>query len=70
MGYIAREVVVGTVLPPIIPSLIKLVPVVLSLLGTTLAFLSYNTLSGFKMFLPKIKPQTVVNLFNPAIYTF
>lgn len=70
VGYITREIVVGTVLPPVIPSSIKLVPVVLSLLGATLAFLSYNTLNGFKVFLPKIKPQTVVNLFNPAIYTF
>nr|ADO51441.1 NADH dehydrogenase subunit 5 [Pseudocorticium jarrei] len=70
VGYMAREVVVGTILPPIIPSSIKLIPVVLSLLGATLAFLSYNTLSGFKVFLPKIRPQTVVNLFNPAIYTF
>ena len=39
---------VGIVLPPIIPSSIKLVPVVLSLLGATLAFLSYNTLGGLK----------------------
>ena len=42
MGYIAREVVVGTVLPPIIPSSIKLVPVVLSLLGAYYIIIIYR----------------------------
>lgn len=70
VGYLAREVVIGSVSPPVVPTIIKLIPTIFSLSGAILAFIGYNSLKTYRIFLPQINRETVSNVVGPVVYSF
>lgn len=41
-GYLGKEIILSNVISPIVSSMVKVIPLLLSLLGATLAFIIYN----------------------------
>jgi hypothetical protein len=69
VGYLAKEVVIGNVLP-VVPVIIKLIPTIFSLLGAILAFLGYNSFKTYRIFLPQINYGTMPNYVGSMVYSF
>nr|ADO51432.1 NADH dehydrogenase subunit 5 [Plakina trilopha] len=70
IGYLAREVVIGNVSPPVVPTIIKLIPTIFSLSGAILAFIGYNSLKTNRIILPQINRETMPNVVGPVVYSF
>lgn len=62
VGYLAKEVALSNVIPPVVSNYIKRTPLLLSLSGALLAFVVYDFLvaARFK------KGQSVYTFFNSA----
>lgn len=70
VGYLAKEVVIGSVSPPVVPTIVKLIPTIFSLLGAFMALIGYYSLKTYRIFLPQINRETVTILFSPVVYSF
>ena len=47
MGYLAKEVALSNVIPPVVSNYIKMTPLLLSLSGALLAFVVYDFLVAY-----------------------
>ena len=68
VGYMGKEAIISSVIPPIVSNLVKVVPLILSMLGALLAFLGYNgnlKLVNNRIDLMKVR-QKVYTFFNSA----
>ena len=65
VGYLAKEIVLSTIIPPIVSNIVKLIPLFFSLFGAIFAFLVYNSSIASKIW----NPYYDQNLYH-KIYTF
>ena len=65
VGYLAKEIVLSTIIPPIVSNIVKLIPLFFSLFGAIFAFLVYNSSIASKIW----NPYSDQNLYH-KIYTF
>ena len=76
MGYLAKEIVLSSLIPPIISNSIKNIPLLLSLMGAILAFVGYNSLISFKIYYIQLQHKSFNNFSElykwlyHMIYTF
>ena len=71
VGYLGKEIILSNVVSPIISNLVKVVPLLLSLLGALLAFIVYNNVivTEYKLNINVEIIQFIRNLCHAA-YTF
>ena len=65
VGYLAKEIVLSNIIPPIVSNIVKLIPLFFSLFGAIFAFLVYNSSIASKIW----NPYSDQNLYH-KIYTF